>query len=93
MRLNINPQKKNNLKLNVNSSNAPMKIKMQINNEKKVENIMNNNDFKMKPLTEKHANDLYKLDCEYAAYELALRDPNSEASKRKAKLDKLMASL
>lgn len=44
-------------------------------------------------ITQEYAETLYKLDCEYAAYELALRDPESEESKRKEALDEIMRSL
>ncbi|MCR2035709.1 hypothetical protein [Adlercreutzia mucosicola] len=44
-------------------------------------------------ITQEYAETLHRLDCEYAAYELALRDPESEESKRKEALDEIIRSL
>lgn len=47
----------------------------------------------LKPISQEYSDQLYELDCEYAAYELALGDPDSPESKRKRKLDEMIRSL
>lgn len=46
-----------------------------------------------KLISPEYANHLYKLDCEYAAYKLALDDPDSPESKHKRKLEEMLGSL
>lgn len=77
-----------------------LKLKTQIAqaneqpNERKVNPMKTTtNIYQVKPLTQEYINHLYELDCEYAAHKLALQDPNSEASKHKAKLDAMLSSL